>query len=202
MDNKQYVLSIIILLGIGMYALPQTVSIYTNQHSWYNISSSEGIPCIKCHGDINSELMNSVGTPHSGMKCKACHMIAKMELGTHSATVPNCIDCHNGNMTAAGVIGAHTFGDQQNCIKCHDGENMKTGLNVTRSLQSVNEPHKNYIYTDGKINNNACIGCHTKVNVNISWNKPTVMSFTVSNMGISDVLPEQYTIVNTSSIWN
>jgi len=46
----------IAVVAVGLFALPSTVSLFSGQHRWYNISGTGNeIPCIKCHADIYDE---------------------------------------------------------------------------------------------------------------------------------------------------
>jgi hypothetical protein len=81
MNNKLY-LVIIALVGIGLYALPQTVALFAGQHSFTNIDpTGNQIECGKCHGDVGAELSGAVNTqtgtkpPHAVMKCEFCHRL-------------------------------------------------------------------------------------------------------------------------------
>jgi len=83
--NTKFTLAIIALVGIGVFALPSTMSLFAGQHSFYNIDAvGNQIPCQKCHGDIKAELQSNtnLGTgalntgtmgPHYSMKCEYCH---------------------------------------------------------------------------------------------------------------------------------
>jgi len=80
--NTKFTLSIIALVGIGVFALPSTMSLFAGQHSFYNIDETGNqIPCQKCHGDIQAELSANpnakTGTPgpHAAMSCEYCHRI-------------------------------------------------------------------------------------------------------------------------------
>lgn len=81
--NKKLAMVIIALVGIGLYALPQTVALFAGQHSFYNIDETGNqIPCSKCHGDVQAELASGTSTltgtpgPHASMKCEYCHRLA------------------------------------------------------------------------------------------------------------------------------
>ena len=185
MESKKIILLGIIIFLLGIIVLPETFALFQNQHSFYNMTEDQGVPCVKCHSDVATQLMNSPDSPHSEFKCGDCHKINMIELGTHAATVPLCIDCHNGNMTPNSKIDPHKMGNSTNCVKCHDGPMMATGLNVSGEIYNANEPHRTFIVGSNndtllKGSNEACIGCHTKTTVNITWHKPTTMSFTVN----------------------
>jgi len=47
----------IALIGVGLFALPQTTALLTGQHSFINIDATGNqIDCVKCHGDVQVEL--------------------------------------------------------------------------------------------------------------------------------------------------
>jgi hypothetical protein len=81
--NAKFTLAIIALVGIGVFALPSTMSLFAGQHSFYNIDATGNqVPCQKCHGDVKAELSAgnpdaSTGTPgpHAAFKCEYCHRI-------------------------------------------------------------------------------------------------------------------------------
>jgi hypothetical protein len=83
--NTKFTLAIIALIGIGVFALPSTMSLFAGQHSFYNIDATGNqIPCTKCHGDVKSELTSNANTvgngpltagPHAAFKCEYCHRI-------------------------------------------------------------------------------------------------------------------------------
>lgn len=186
--NKMIYL-IIAIAALGIIILPETMALFQNQHTFYVNNS---VPCGKCHADVATQ-MTGINTPHSDMSCANCHTINMVENGAHAATLPLCINCHNGNMTPNGQIKAHELGIMTNCVKCHDGQStqMQTGLNIQTEITNPSEAHRGFI-TDANNNtmmqgsNEACIGCHTAVNVNITWNKPTTMKITVNSNGVSN----------------
>ncbi len=78
--KAKFSLALIALVGIGVFALPSTVALFSGQHSFYNIDATGNqIPCTKCHGDVKAELSsglsNTTGTPgpHANFKCEYCH---------------------------------------------------------------------------------------------------------------------------------
>jgi len=86
--NKKLAIVLIALVGIGLYALPSTMALFSGQHSFVNIDSTGNqIDCVKCHGDVKAELGTgkvAVGTsgpaaetegPHAAFKCEYCHRI-------------------------------------------------------------------------------------------------------------------------------
>ncbi len=80
--NKKLAIVLIALIGVGLFALPQTVALFAGQHSFVNIDATGNqIDCVKCHGDVKAELGGNVnamtGTdgPHANFKCEYCHRI-------------------------------------------------------------------------------------------------------------------------------
>jgi len=84
--NAKFTLAIIALVGIGVFALPSTMSLFAGQHSFYNIDATGNqVPCQKCHGDVKAELGSNANTnplagpltagPHAAFKCEYCHRI-------------------------------------------------------------------------------------------------------------------------------
>ncbi len=79
--NTKFSLALIALVGIGVFALPSTVALFSGQHSFYNIDATGNqVPCTKCHGDVKAELSSSgfsatTGThgPHANFRCEYCH---------------------------------------------------------------------------------------------------------------------------------
>ena len=77
--NAKFTLAIIALVGIGVFALPSTMSLFAGQHTFYNIDATGNqVPCQKCHGDVKAELSGSMatagsGAPHARFQCEYCH---------------------------------------------------------------------------------------------------------------------------------
>ena len=85
--NAKLMLVLIAVLGVGLFALPQTVALFSGQHTFVNIDpTGNQIECTKCHGDVQAEFDSgaSSGTlpktpgPHAGLACSNCH---RLELG-------------------------------------------------------------------------------------------------------------------------
>lgn len=88
--NAKLTLVLIAVMGVGLFALPQTVALFSGQHTFVNIDpTGNQIECTKCHGDVQAELDSgaSSGTlpntpgPHAGLACSNCH---RLELGAAS----------------------------------------------------------------------------------------------------------------------
>lgn len=86
--NKKLAIALIALVGIGLYALPQTMALFAGQHSFVNIDpTGNQINCVKCHGDVQAELssnfneMTNTSAPHASMACEYCH---RLQIGQSS----------------------------------------------------------------------------------------------------------------------
>ncbi len=189
MQNKTLLIGLGIL-AIGLVALPQTLALFVGQHNWYDTTTSaNGVPCAKCHADVVQEINSGTGGTnalHRGLTtdggCQACHMTAPaFETGVsqgpsgtfHAAAAPACLDCHDG------VNGG--------------------GLSAMQVVNGADEVHKPFVSqanTAGflKASNEACIGCHTHVAVDIAWTKATTMS--LSSVETSNATGHSWTVGN------
>jgi hypothetical protein len=86
--NAKTTLVLIALIGVGLFALPQTTALFAGQHSFVNIDETGNqIECVKCHGDVRAELTGALDThtntsgPHAEMKCEFCH---RLQIGQSS----------------------------------------------------------------------------------------------------------------------
>ena len=60
--------------GISLWVVPNTLSYFSGQHSYYNIGANGSqVPCSKCHGDIQVEI--HTGYIHKNFTCSDCHRI-------------------------------------------------------------------------------------------------------------------------------
>jgi len=79
MNGQKVVLIATAIVALGIFVMPSTVSLFSGQHYWYNISDGGNeVPCEKCHADIAAEMNVLVG-PHTNetgygrFKCDYCH---------------------------------------------------------------------------------------------------------------------------------
>jgi hypothetical protein len=62
--------------GISIWLIPNTLSLFGGQHTFYNIDpNGSQVPCNKCHGDIQMEL--HTGFIHNNFTCADCHRVQK-----------------------------------------------------------------------------------------------------------------------------
>ena len=194
--NKNLLLATAII-GIGLFVLPSTFSMFAGQHSWYD-PEGNGIPCQKCHFLEEEELAASEG-PHdpdyTGLinlsanytgivgevggtyfwgdttelsRCYGCHQVT----GTTNTSSPlnDTWGSHNDTVHAAVAVW---------CTDCHPW--------VERELKNDSAAHKAFyedLVNDTSVvlqnENKACIGCHTHVGVNISWTRNEYVSYDVT----------------------
>ena len=129
MKSSSLILMGIAVVAVGMFALPSTVSLFSGQHQWYDISGSNALPCKKCHADVYEELCSSgfhkwnggnfsqggSGTPDDAA-CYGCHRanssVTYANIGTsaaavtpgkqaHAASTVACMLCHQFNASDA-----------------------------------------------------------------------------------------------------
>ncbi|MGB3458134.1 MAG: hypothetical protein WBB08_02330 [Halobacteriota archaeon] len=246
MKSKGIALLMAAIVAIGIFALPNSVSLFSGQHTWYDLSKSVGgtsgvnsVPCEKCHAEIAEEMLSGDNGAHDDLTCAMCHRApftgytyarGGYSVGAggnpptpgqeaHAASTVECMDCHGG----AGDNGTHHWSDREysgKCSNCHKGPlgpdfitaggfgltplSYDTGTKAAHEkfvLDSMNET-----LMDGA--NEACIACHTRIGVNITWTKNENLEFNATEdetgvwtipsfaAGGSDV-----TYVNTNNTW-
>lgn len=68
--------ALFVLVGISLWYIPNTISLFSGQHSYYNINANGSqVPCQKCHGDIQVEI--HTGFIHSNFTCSDCHRVQR-----------------------------------------------------------------------------------------------------------------------------
>ncbi|MBU4075160.1 MAG: NapC/NirT family cytochrome c [Euryarchaeota archaeon] len=174
MKNISLLLLIAVIL-VGLFALPNALSLFSGQHSFDK--AGNGTICVKCHSDVAAELAGSAY--HKSItigpdKCKACHTagiisanLIPLGNGTNGSTnVGVGLNITNGNFTYANGTNRTNLklhaAVTLECVSCHYGVNF------------TDDAHKPfYDNTSSKVwlkgANEACYGCHTKVNVQMTW---------------------------------
>ncbi len=178
--NKKILLGIAIL-EIGVVVLPQTVALFSGQHDWYDtIAAGNQVACTKCHADVYDEISQGAsGTVNARHRlqttdpggCEACHMTTAFQSPStrilnigggitadfHAAAAPACMDCHDDGVA-------------------QDARSIFVGPDEVH-IPFVNESERSYLLVGA---NEACVGCHTHVRVNITWQKATTLGFNAS----------------------
>ncbi len=233
MNSKVLMLSVAVI-AVGLFALPSTLSMFAGQHSWYDPKLSGGIPCQKCHFIEKQELAGSNG-PHSTVYTELVNTsmnYSTNELpggtaggidfwgGTNSDD-DRCYGCHQraGSNNSSHTLLAGSWDDHRNdqhaaiavwCIDCHPW--------VVDELCNGSAAHKPFYEdlnneTDDmhlQNENRACLGCHTHVGVNITWERNEYVSYNVDCDGkgynvtwnTSDNLGLNASEFNSSSGWD
>ena len=144
MNEKGITFLAIAVVTIGTFALPNTVSLFSGQHTWYDLGESVGgtsgvnnVPCEKCHADVAEEMTSGANGVHGSFTCAMCHRApftgytyarGHYEHGgtkpprpgqeVHAASTVECMDCHDG----AGDKGTNHWSDREyvgRCGVCH-----------------------------------------------------------------------------------
>jgi len=82
--SSNIVLLTVAVIALGIFAMPSTISLFAGQHTWYNLTGNQSVPCEKCHADVANEMGALIG-PHTGetgfqrMKCGFCHRTFPIE---------------------------------------------------------------------------------------------------------------------------
>jgi len=199
MNSKILMLSVAVI-AVGLFALPSTLSMFAGQHSWYDPNDSGGIPCQKCHFLEKDELSGS-GGPHDVGYMTLVNKTMDYGNGDGvgggdafwggTADIDSrCYGCHQ----RAGSAADHAFLDgswdtARNekhaavavwCIDCHPW--VETELTHSKAAhkpfyeQLNNTDDDNHLQTP----NRACLGCHTHVGVNITWERNEFVSYDVT----------------------
>ena len=214
MNRRSFYLVFTAIIAIGIFALPQTMALFSGQHSWYKLGpGGNDIPCEKCHGDIAAEMIDSSNGAHRNLTCAMCHRTCFANYtyasgeGTgstpgkeaHAASTVECMACH-GIYHDSGVWDHWSYAEYSDCSKCHwNGvytdfisaggfgieDPAHPGHNTTDTDTGEKAAHRAFVLESMNNSlmegaNEACIGCHTRVGVNISWTKNTVLDFTAS----------------------
>ncbi|MCW3130139.1 MAG: hypothetical protein N2V75_08605 [Methanophagales archaeon] len=249
-NRSKMVLMSIAIVAIGIFTLPISVSLFSAQHTWYDLSAgANDVPCEKCHAEIADEMQSSDNGVHRDLTCAMCHrtIFTNYIYGSgygsgsaagkeaHAASTVECMDCH-GIWHDWGVVWDHYSYSEYvgECYKCHGGyggipdrgyldfisaggfgieDPMNPGHNTTDTDTGAKAAHKKFVLdamneTLMEGANEACIACHTRVGVNITWRKNENLEFNATEDGTGNwTIPsfaaggENVTQVNTPNNW-
>ena len=245
MKSKMLFLSVAVV-AVGLFVLPQAVSMFAGQHSWYD-PKDQGIPCIKCHWLEYEEMRGGAYSQHRPhvyqngsthhFECEECHNVtidvddyyhagASGHSPAHAASAVACLACHSGELNATAM---HELGDRyemtsladvNGCLKCHDPPNGLIGEafidHVDTELLNPRAAHRSFFLAmqdeDTALSdaNEACLGCHSRTGVNITWTRNQYVSYHVTcdkngynvSWNQSDDLGTNESIFGSSSGWN
>jgi len=239
--NKMVLMSIAIV-AIGIFTLPITVSLFSAQHTWYDLSGGPNdVPCEKCHAEIADEMRSDDNGVHRDLTCAMCHrtIFTNYIYGSgegsgstagkeaHAASTVECMDCHG--IYHDGTKWNHwSYPEYGTCNKCHSGgvytdfisaggfgieDPMNPGYNTTDTDTGTKAAHKKFVLdamneTLMEGANEACIACHTRIGVDITWTKKENLGFTATEneTGTWTIQSfaaggENVTQVNTANNW-
>ncbi len=173
MNKKIY---LIVILAIVITTLSQTVSFISGEHKFYSTVQDK---CIKCHGDIKTQL--STSAQHSSYSCTFCH--AKSATN-HTNIKPMCNDCHSPRLND--TFEAHdefvSLGSE-GCIACHTTYNVivnfsrpeyidydivsESGMWIVANFTMIGELNlSNNAMREGgnhNLKNVSCLDCHKDI---------------------------------------
>ncbi|MGB3458136.1 MAG: hypothetical protein WBB08_02340 [Halobacteriota archaeon] len=202
-SSSKLVLVAIAIVAVGLFALPSSVSLFSGQHTWYDLKTSDdsGVLCQKCHADIEAEMVSAGNGVHTTLHAPGCDChrvngtgvaVSGPSTGTvpgttsHAAETIACMLCHE-NATRTG--GNYPFAGGFSITKITEAGGGSTIYNYTDS--GTKAAHNYFIGqaiadTLMEDSNEACIACHTRVGVNITWTKNKVMAFDATEGSTGD----------------
>ena len=186
---------------IGTSTVADGNEIDPNFTSYFNTSSKvhagQTLPCLYCHSGSDKGIV----PVHSlvGMNCTDCHVGSDAVHGERFVN-EDCVKCH-GLYSPRHITPAKGFGLTQNATDQAYGGNRSAHTKFVLDA-------KNMTMLEGA--NEACLGCHTKVNVNISWTRAEYVSYNVIcnssgytvSWNASDDLGTNTSRFNSSSGWD
>lgn len=208
MNSKILLLSIAVI-SVGLFAMPSTLSLFAGQHTFDKAGNTT--ICAKCHSDVLSEI--NAGAYHKSLisnstttnDCRACHTSSTVNstyipIGNQSGNATGNynvgLNIATGNFTTANgstiSYGAVHAAVTVECKACHYAVNF------------TNDAHK--IFADNASTqewllgaNEACIGCHTKGKVEMTWVRKGGYNYTYDFQNKSGVLSYNGTNVTTNT---
>lgn len=176
MKNRSILLLIAVVL-VGLFALPNALSLFAGQHSFTKAGNGE--MCTTCHSDVADEMLGA--TYHKTLasateKCRVCHTTGNISAdlipignGTNGTTgIYAGFNLTNGtftyaNGTVSNKMSLHAAVTVE-CISCHYAVNFTDDAHDTFY---ANATQKDWL----KGGNEACYGCHTNVVMQLTWTR-------------------------------
>jgi len=222
--NGKVALLAVAIVAVGIFALPSTVSLFSGQHTWYDLSAGPNdVPCEKCHAEIEDEMQSGENGAHRNVTCAMCHRTPFTNYAyasgegdgstpgkeAHAAATVQCMHCHGiyDDKGPGSHHGSSTPPEYEECGRCHGGHGdwgpsrgepdfisaggfgiedpANPGHNTTDTDTGEKAAHKKFVL-DAMNNslmegaNEACIACHTRIGVNITWTKNEFLDFQAS----------------------
>jgi hypothetical protein len=177
--NNQTLLLIMAVTVSGIFILPNSMALFSGQHTFDKAGNST--ICAKCHSDVVTEIQSGyyhksliAGSPND---CMACHTASKIsstliplgnKSGNQTVDVSVGLDIANGRFTMANgtnITGLNLHSAVTvECVSCHYAVNF---------TDDAHKPFANNASSQGWLKgaNAACVGCHTKTRVEMTWTR-------------------------------
>lgn len=160
------------LAGVSIWYIPNTVSLFSGQHSYYNLDANGSqVPCQKCHGDVSVEL--HTGFIHNNFTCADCH---RTQNGLQYASGDGA------NSTTPGLM-AHAS-STVNCSDCHSDYLNNTPDKIHDAFIRYGMEH------DSSEN---CIACHSSIAISINWTRPDTLNIETHSDGYNFTINRTFT---------
>ncbi|UCH88599.1 MAG: CxxxxCH/CxxCH domain-containing protein [Thermoplasmata archaeon] len=191
MNLKQKLLLLMLLSLIAIIVgIISTESLFKNQHVFEDTNT---LDCERCHEDIWNEINSDSTMPHYQKNCTDCHQHTSVfTAGKEHAAVGaiECQACHSNSVRESGSPGG------------------TEGFNY-----STNEAHRllyDYALTDSLMAgaNEACVACHTRYDLSITYKKPNFREFYVDygtqtfDGGYLNSTPDRLVVPGSANITN
>ncbi len=205
MKNRTLLLLIAVIM-VGLFALPNALSLFSGQHSFDK--AGNGTICTKCHSDVAAELAGSAyHTFNTGNeKCKVCHSAGTMAsnlipsgnrtIGNGTGASPTGLNLVTGTFTMANGTNVTNLSLHAavtvECVNCH------------YAVSWTNDAHKAFADNSSSMTwlkgaNEACVGCHTKTYVNMTWARKGGYNYDYDFMNSTGTLSFNNTFVNVTT---
>jgi hypothetical protein len=205
--NNRIVLLALSVLAIGIFALPNTLSIFSGQHTFYN---GTNVNCRDCHEDIYQELTWNGATgespPHTStdlLQCKVCHRTGQLPFMGSAGKKLGITGTKKLNITTDPQAHAAVTVE---CIFCHNEIVKNSSTGKQQELLGSQEAHGSYYNASNQTSllkggNEACLGCHSHTMINATWVRSTGYNMNVdltqTSMNLSFLLNQ--TTTNSTS---
>ena len=206
MNSSKLILVAIAIVAVGLFALPSSVSLFSGQHTWYNLADEDtsGVLCQKCHADIEAEMVDGENGVHTSLHAPGCDChrvngtgvaVSGPSTGTvpgttsHAAETIACMICHEeatrtgGNYPFAGGFTDDVYNGTGATVQYNYSHGDDTGGEHAAHNQFISQAIIDPLMEDS---NEACIACHTRIGVNITWTKNKVMAFDATEGSTGD----------------
>ena len=202
MRSDNMVLLAVAVVAVGIFALPSTISLFAGQHTWYNLTGNQSVPCEKCHADVANEMGALIG-PHTGetgfqrMKCGFCHRTFPIE-DTEGDDINQTYKKYEYTYGSVGdAVTDVTPGKESHaastvpCMYCHSGyeyghatlgypDYSTTGHDIFLPCTGGCHPtgvHGGVFYDSSDVETNECVLCHGNRDSNEIYEIPPAGGF-------------------------